>query len=303
MNAAPAIAAVVVSYRSGEVLPRCLDALRGAAPRRGVRPIVVDNASGDRSADMAASRIGESNVVRLPVNAGFAAGVNAGIRHAEDAAWIAVVNPDAVPAAGSLDALVEVLEARPRAALVGPRVVDARGREEQSVGRFPTLARERAHTWMLDRLLGLEGRRAPFPAETAPVDWVSGCAWLVRAAAARAVGPLDEGYFMYWEDVDWCRRIRDAGWEVLATPDVTVAHDRGRGSADTGSIPADGGAALVRYFEKFEPAVAPGEVRDLLRRGFALRLAWRRGRALLGDRASREVAKRYALALERLGDP
>ena len=98
--------------------------------------------------------------------------------------------------------------------------------------------RERSHALMLDRCLGLDGRSAEFPDHTAPVEWASGCAWLLRGEAVRSVGPLDEAYFMYFEDVDYCRRLRDAGWVVLATPDARVIHAHGRGSTDTPSVSA-----------------------------------------------------------------
>src|SRR5439155_5493628 len=115
-------------------------------------------------------------------------------------------------------------------------------------------ARERSHALMWDRCLGLDGRSAEFPDHTAPVEWASGCAWLLRGEAVRSVGSLDEAYFMYFEDVDYCRRLRDAGWEVLATPEARVIHALGQGSTGTPEVPADGGPALLHYFEKFHSA-------------------------------------------------
>lgn len=293
------IAVVVVSHQSAAVLAGCLDALPAAAPRRGVRVCVVDNASTDDSVAIASARLGESSVLRLGENRGFAAGVNAGLA-ALPGTWYAVLNPDTATPAGALDALADVLEANPRAGLAGPRVRARNGRPEASVGRFPSLTRERAHTWLLDRLLGFEGRLAPFPARTGPVDWVSGCAWMLRAEALRQVGPLDEGYFMYYEDVDYCRRLHDAGWEVLAVPEIAIVHGLGEGSSGSAAIPADGGPALLRYFEKFHAEVPVTRVRALLMRGWRLRLAWRRLRAALGDRRSARLARRYRIALDAL---
>jgi len=298
-RAAARIAAIVVTHESEEVLGPCLASLRGAAPAAGLAVLVVDNASRDASAALAARELGEAQVLRLAENRGFAAGVNAGLA-AVEAPWVAGLNPDTVLPEGALDRLAAVLESHPRAALVGPRVLDGGGGLEETVGRFPTLARERAHTWWLDRLLGIEGRRAPFPAATAVVDWVSGCAWLLRAAALRTAGPLDEGYFMYYEDVDYCRRLHDAGFEVLATPEVTLRHLRGHGSAASGLVAADGGASLVRYFRKFHPEVPRGAVRGLLLTGWRLRRVSRRLRAALGDGASRAVARRYERAIAEL---
>lgn len=291
--------AIVVAYESAGVLRECLETVGAAAPVRGVRRIVVDNASTDGSAELAVSLIGAANVVRNPGNLGFAAGVNAGLR-AGTGAWIAVINPDTCVPEGALDRLAEILERSPQAALVGPRVRHAAGTAEETVGRFPTLARERVHAFGLDRVLGLEGRRAPFPKATGPVDWVSGCAWLLRREAVESVGPLDEGYFMYYEDVDYCRRLHDAGWQVLATPDVEIEHAVGRGSRATGRLPVDGGAALVRYAGKFLPQGSAPEMRRVLTAGWRIRQTARRLLAGLGDRRSADLVSRYRLALEAL---
>jgi len=293
------IRVVVVTHDSASVIESCLLSLTAAAPRRGLEIVVVDNASTDGSADLAAARVGVAGVRRLPLNLGFAAGVNAGFAGFEGA-WFAVLNPDTVLPRGVLDVLTDALESCPRAGLVAPRVRDLSGGVERTVGRFPTLARERAHAMFLDRLGGLEGRHAPFPRHLAEVDWVSGCAWLLRAEALRSVGPLDEGYFMYVEDVDYCRRLRDAGWSVLALPEAEVLHARGGGSRASAALPADGGPALLRYFTKFHPDVVAEQVRVTLARGWRLRRLLHRVLGALGRRRSRVMAGRYALALAML---
>ena len=290
------ITAIVVTHRSEQVIAACLESLRKAAPARGVRIFVVDNASPDASAEIASAELGSANVLRLPENRGFAAGVNSGLRAAATP-WIAVINPDTRIPAGGLDRLVEQLETRSKAAIIGPRVRDLDGRSEPTVGRFPTVRREWAHAWLLDRLLGLEGRRGAFPHRTATVDWISGCAWVMRSKAVLDIGVLDEDYFMYYEDVDYCRRAWDRGWEVLATPDVEIEHAIGHGSAGTSELPADGGPALLRYFARHDPRVPVEVVRRLLLRGWRLRTLWRRVRVALGDRASAGVIRRYAAAI------
>ncbi len=298
-NDGSAITAIVVTYRSSAVIAECLERLQHAAPRRGVEVVVVDNSSADGTAELAERALGTGGrVVRRAVNGGYAAGVNAGIAAARTP-WIAVLNPDTrVPEAG-LDRLADLLESYPRAGLIAPRVRDGAGRPETTIGWFPTVARERAHSWLADRF-GLPGRMAPFPPTTARVEWASGCAWLLRRSAVEDVGPLDEGYFMYFEDVDYCRRLHDAGWDVMATPEVEIEHDIGGGSDGTVAVPADGGLALVRYFSKFHPDVPADSIRALLARGWRLRWLWRAARAALGDRVSARVAARYRLALARL---
>lgn len=292
------IAAIVVSYESSAVLERCLTALARSAPRRGVQPIVVDNASSDGSADLAERILGPGGVIRLNGNRGFAAGVNAGFA-ATDAHWLAVVNPDVEVPPGGLDALVDELERHPRAALAGPLTVDAEGVPERTVGHFPSPAREWAHSWLLDHV-GWPGRFAPLPATTRPVDWVSGCCWVLRGDAVREVGPLDESYFMYFEDVDYCRRLHDAGRDVLFVPSVRWMHGRGRGSRVTAALPADGGRAALRYFHKFHPSLPQARASAWLLRGWRLRMRWRLLRARLGDARSAEVARRYAVAINQV---
>jgi hypothetical protein len=149
------------------------------------------------------------------------------------------------------------------------------------------------------RFPGVEGRRAAAPSGCASVDWVSGCAWLLRAEAVREVGPLDETYFMYYEDVDFCHRLHQAQWDVIACSEPVVFHTVGRGSSATSAIPADGGVAPLHYFEKFTDPAATRAARRWLRLGWGLRLAWRTGRVALGHAASRREAQRYRLALER----
>jgi N-acetylglucosaminyl-diphospho-decaprenol L-rhamnosyltransferase len=293
-------AVVVVTYQSASVLLACIEALAHAAPAHGLDIWVADNNSSDGSADLAEERLGRAHVLRLSSNHGFAAGVNAGLS-ASRAPWIAVLNPDTLVPAGAIDDLIDVMIEHPKAGLVAPLVRDGKGRIESTIGHFPSVAGERAHAFMLDRLLGLEGRHMPFPSRTAPVEWVSGCAWLLRAAAVERVGPLDERYFMYYEDVDYCRRMKDLGWDVLATPNVEFMHSIGGGSSETPRIPADGGTALLQYFAKFHPEIPPSRVRAPLVLGWRLRRLWRRTRAQLGDRRSERAAARYALAIASVG--
>jgi GT2 family glycosyltransferase len=292
------IGVVVVCYQSAAVLESCLASLEGAAPHRGVTIRVVDNASSDSSVAIATARLGAGAVIAQGANRGFAAGVNAGLAVLETP-YVAVVNPDVRVPAGALDALADRMDSRPRTGLIAPRVVGEDDRVERTAGRFPTVARERAHALGLDRFPGIEGRRVSPRTGCAGVDWVSGCAWLLRLQAVREVGPLDEAYFMYYEDVDYCHRLRGAHWDVVACSEPSVIHAIGRGSSATSTIPADGGVAPIHYFQKFTDPVATRAARRWLRLGWSLRLAWRTLRVTFGHAASRREALRYRLALER----
>lgn len=291
------IVAVVVTYESAGVLRECLESLHGAAPRRGLRVIVVDNASGDESAAVAGELLGDAAVVRRSANGGFAAGVNE-VLAGFSGEYLAVINPDLVVPAGALDALADALDADPRIGLVGPRVVDPSGRAEDTTGWFPTLEREISHSWHLDRLLAREGRRRPLPAAGGPVEWLSGCAWLLRGSAIREIGPLDEEYFLYFEDVDYCRRLQDAGWKVVADTRVTVTHAGGQGSTRSATVAADlAGRPVLHFFAKFRPETPPARVLAALRAGWRIRLVYHACRGWLGDPRGAERAERYRLAL------
>lgn len=294
------ISVVIVTFESAHVLERCLSALPGASTRHDLDVWVVDNGSTDNSAAVAARHVPNGHVVCLTENRGFAAGVNAGLARATGEA-IAVINPDAAPERGSLDVLMDLLDVSPRAGLVAPLVVTTGGTPETSVGHFPTAERERNHALWLDRLAGLQGRTCPFPPETGSVDWASACAWLLRADAVKAVGPLDERFFMYFDDVDYCRRIRAAGWDILATRRARIRHDAGHGSTRTPSLPAEGGLSAAVYFNTHMPAGEAAAARRWLIRGWRLRAAAHQIAAWLGRPAGSQRAERYrqSLALAR----
>jgi GT2 family glycosyltransferase len=293
------IAVVVVSFESGLVLERCLASLAAGASRRGFEVWVVDNASRDESVAIASRHVPADRLLRLPRNRGFAAGVNAALARI-GGPWIAVLNPDTVVLPGALDRLVDLLEASPRAGLIAPRVVRPCGGHERSVGRFPTPRRERNHAMRLD-WIGAQGRTCRFPARTAPVDWASACAWLLRGDAVRDVGPLDEGFFMYFDDVDYCARLSAAGWQVMATPDAQVVHAGARGSRETPALPAEGGRAPLRYFAKHLSDADRRRAQRWLLRGWRLRALAHGVWGSLGHEVSSLAAARFRLALDEVG--
>jgi hypothetical protein len=227
----PTLDIVVVSFNAREDLARCLTSLRDSPPGLGRRVIVVDNASTDGSPQVVAREFPDTHLITLPENIGFARANNVGIR-AGRGDLVLLLNSDTVVPPGALDRLADVLQARPTAAAAGPRLVDAHGRAELSFGRMispwnelrqKTLQRLSAHgpgplRDVVERLTS----RARL------VDWVSGACLLVWRADALAVGLLDERYFMYAEDVDFCAALRARGREILFTPQAQVVHLRGR---------------------------------------------------------------------------
>jgi N-acetylglucosaminyl-diphospho-decaprenol L-rhamnosyltransferase len=251
---------IIVSFNARADLERCLDSLGDHPPGVPHEVIVVDNGSSDGSAD-AARRHAGVQVMAMAGNRGFAAANNAGIR-ASTGASLLLLNSDTVVPGGAIDRLLAALGRHPDAAAAGPRLVDAHGRAELSFGRmigpFTEWRRQRLmrrHARLDAAALALIDamtRREQFP------DWVSGACLLVRRADAEAVGLLDERFFMYTEDVDFCAALRARGRRILFTPEAEVVHLRGRSVA---SAPAATRAAYRRshlaFYEKHHPAFAP----------------------------------------------
>lgn len=255
------LSVVIVTYNSIDHIGACLDALARHPPRVDHEVVVVDNASPDGTAAAVRRRWPAIRVIDAGGNVGFARGSNIGIRQT-DGTLVLLLNPDAAVRRGAVDALVAVLEATPDAAASGPRLVDERGRPELSFGRMiGPLAELRQKALVrgsqrgLPFVRGYVDRLTRRPQE---VDWVSGACLLVRRADAEAVGLLDERYFMYAEDVDFCAAIRARGRKVLFTPAAEVVHVRGRSAA---SIPAVTEAAYRRsqlaFYAKHHPGWVP----------------------------------------------
>jgi len=222
---------VIVCFNARDDLERCLGSLADAPPVIAHEIVLVDNGSTDGGPAAAAARWPALRVVTMPENAGFAAGCNVGIRAARGD-LILLLNSDTIPPEGAVDRLAESLRGRPDVGVVGPRLVDAAGRPELSFGRMIGPLRELARKRLLSayaRNAGWAVRRVErLTAEEGHPDWVSGACLMVRRADAVAAGLLDERFFMYTEDVDFCAAIRALGRRVLFTPDVEVVHLRGR---------------------------------------------------------------------------
>jgi hypothetical protein len=255
-----ALSIIIVSFNARDDLARCLESLHDPAPTLSHEIIVVDNHSTDASVQ-AAKRWSDVTVIEAGDNFGFAHANNVGIR-ASAAPLLLLLNSDTIVPARAIDDLVRVLERHPEVAVVGPRLVDARGRAELSFGRMMGPLNE------LRQKLLFWGNTRPVPAiarlverwtrrEQTP-DWVSGACLLVRRADAERAGLLDERYFMYSEDVDFCAAIRAGGRGILFTPEVEVVHLRGRSAA---SAPIATRAAYRRsqlaFYEKHHPRFVP----------------------------------------------
>jgi len=230
------LAVVIIHYNTSGDLDRCLASLNAYPASAGGRVVVVDNASQDEGLADVHRRYPDCEWIFNSENEGYAKGCNRGLA-AVDAEYYLVLNPDVVVQPGALDRLLEFADAHPRAGIVGPQLLNEDGSIQHSCRRFYTF-----RTLLLRRTI--LGRIFP-DSETVrrhlmqdfdhrqdrPVDWILGGCLLARGSAVARTGPMDERFFLYFEDVDWCFRMWRAGFEVLYTPDARFVHRHRRASA------------------------------------------------------------------------
>ena len=238
---------VVVNYRTAGITAECLRALAPeVAALPGCRVTVVEGGSGDGSAEKLAAAIraggwsGWCELLTLGENRGFAAGNNAAIRPLlagpSPPDFMLLLNPDTVPQPGAVRALVDFLVANPAVGIAGSRLEDPDGTPQRSAFRFPSTAGEfegAACSGPVSRLLGRWVVAPPVRGEAHRADWVAGASMIVRRAVFKSIGLLDEGYFLYYEETDFCLRARRAGWPCWYLPASRVVHLVGQSSGVT----------------------------------------------------------------------
>ena len=218
---------VIVSYRCEGLLRDCLGSLRDHPPTAPMRVHVVDNASGDGTAEMVRREFPQVKLTVNEDNLGFSAANNVGIA-AGEAAYVLILNPDTRVTPGALDSLLAVMEQRPEVGMAGPRLeLDDGSFDHASRRGFPTPLGALGHFTGLGRRDSAPGALSQYRApevESGPVDAINGAFMLIRRAALEQVGTFDERYWMYMEDLDLCYRFAQAGWTTWYEPSVTVIH-------------------------------------------------------------------------------
>ncbi|MCP4572416.1 MAG: glycosyltransferase [bacterium] len=230
------LAVVIVHYNTSDDLARCLESLNAYGPPDDFRIVVVDNASRDEGLAEVHRRFPDCEWIFNADNQGYSRGCNRGLA-AVEAEYYLLLNPDVVVKPGALARLLEFADAHPRAGIIGPQLLNEDGTIQHSCRRFYTF-------WTLVLRRTFLGRLFPdsrpvrrhlmqdFDHRSArPVDWLLGGCLLVRRSAVDRTGPMDERFFLYFEDVDWCYRMWRAGCEVLYTPDARFVHRHRRSSA------------------------------------------------------------------------
>jgi len=263
-------AIIIVSFNSGACLTRCLESIEAHAPAAHV--IVIDNASTDGSTSGTAFRRAGVTVQANPRNVGFARAVNQGLA-ATSRDLVMVLNPDCYLLPGAADCLEEELRRYPECAIAGPKILNDDGSVQGSARGDPTLFTGFfGRTTLLTRLFP-NSRLARRNVRTEPervtsgesfaVDWVSGACMLARREALISVGGFDERYFLYWEDADLCRRLRDKGHSTRYVPSCTVVHSGGVSTRGARTL------AITAFHESAYTYYATHVARTLAGRGLA----------------------------------
>jgi GT2 family glycosyltransferase len=228
------LSVVIVNYQSYDELRTCLASLQRASGEPSV--IVVDHASNEIAADAMSRDFPDVHLLRVAGNEGFAAGVNRGAREARGP-FILLLNPDCVVEPSACATLADWMRAHPDVGAAGPRIHNADGTVQATARRFPDLTTGIAgrSSWLTRLLPGNPLSRRNLPGRdngTDPieVDWVSGACLIARRDAFDAIGGMDEGFFLYWEDADFCRRLNEAGWRTMYLPAASATHVGGRSS-------------------------------------------------------------------------
>ncbi len=313
----PDLAVVIVSWNVRELLADCLHALLDDLAQSKLEAVVwvVDNGSTDGSPEMVALAFPAVRLITSEENLGFAAGNNLALRailthHASRfTRYVWLLNPDTEVQAGATAALVSALDANPRVGVAGAKLLYPDGSLQQSAFRFPGLLQLAFDLFPIPARFyetSLNGRyprrlyegQAPFP-----VDHPLGAAMMVRAQTIAEVGLLDEGFWMYCEEIDWCWRMRQAGWRAYCVPAAQVVHHAGR---STEQVRVASFAALwrsrLRLYDKHYPPSRRRLARWLLRLGMRwqmhqARVAHRRGEIDSVELAARLQACQTLLTL------
>lgn len=254
-----------------------------------VETIVVDNGSIDASVEMVREDFLDVHLIANENNRGFPAANNQGIAVAEGR-YVLLLNPDTEVVGDALATLVTFADAHPDVAIVGPQLLNPDGTVQSSRRRLPTLLTAVFEsTWLepwAPRRLLEHYRVSDQPDDVIQdVDWITGAAMLARREAIEEVGLLDEGFFMYSEELDWCKRFLEAGWRVVYLPAAQIIHHVGKSSEQVvAARHIYFQTSKVRYFRKHQSPLAAGILRWVLLTNYTWQLGLEAAKWLVGHR-------------------
>ncbi|MEA3397137.1 MAG: glycosyltransferase family 2 protein [Chloroflexota bacterium] len=301
----PTLSVIIVSWNVRELLRRALASLYASwGDRPGLEIIVVDNDSDDDSVAMLRAEFPQVQVIANSDNRGFTVGNNQGLTCAHGD-FLLLLNPDTEVEGEALWQLLDYANNHPRVGMLGPRLLNPDGSTQSSRRRFPTLPVLFLESTWLQGLLPRRVLRSYYAQEhpdaaVQTVDWITGAAMLTRREVVAQVGGLDEGFFMYSEELDWCRRIKEAGWKIVYYPEARIVHHEGKSSEQV--VPARHSyfqSSKVYYTRKYHGRLVSESLRWWLLAQYVWQLGVEGAKWLLGNRrtlrAERLAAYRQVL--------
>lgn len=251
------VSIIVVSWNAKEFLRQCLQSIYETIHSVTYEIIVVDNDSSDGSPEMVKKEFPRVKLICTGDNFGFAKGNNIGINHS-NGKYLFLINSDVEVKRGCINRMVSFMDKHPEIGLLGPKVQYPDVTLQPSCKSFPTLWNTACYALALDAILPRSKLFSSYLMrywrhdKVRPIDVIAGCCWMVRREAVNEVGLLDEEFFMYGEDIDWCRRFWMAGWQVVFFPYAEVIHYGGASSSNASiRFYIEMLRANIQYFKKY----------------------------------------------------
>ena len=255
---------VIVNRNGREYLPGCLESLRDCGRGRDWETIVVDNASEDGSPDIVAKRFPEVRLLPAGGNLGFGRANNLALTKTR-VPWVLFLNPDTKVFEGAIDTLLAAMRSRPEAGACGPRLIQGDGTYQVSFGGRIGFLRE---LWQKGVLNPYYRKRLGRARRTRAVGWASGACLLTRREAVDQAGGFDEEFFLYFEDIDLCRRMALRGWRILFVSEARVSHEGGAATRQFAPSRYEYRRSQLLYYRKHNGPVARLLLRTYLRLNF-----------------------------------
>jgi GT2 family glycosyltransferase len=242
---------IIVNWNTKDLLLQCLESVYQTIKRVEMEVFVVDNGSMDGSIAAAKGRFPEVKFIQNEINLGFARANNQALSLAEGR-YLLLLNPDTQVKKGAMERLISFMDAHPEAGGAGAQLLNSDGSRQNSIANFPSLATELLNKsllrWFFPSVFPGKERNYPEPIE---VDSVIGACMVVKRDAIEPVGLLDEGYFLFLEETDWCYRMRRTGWKIYHVPQAEIYHFQGKGvEMEKKKARVEYYRSLYRFFKK-----------------------------------------------------
>lgn len=296
---------IIVSWNVRELLRRCLSSVTGHRSQVAgletcdlrLETIVVDNASSDGTVAMLRAEFPDVRVIANSENVGFTRGNNQALAVAQGR-YLFLLNPDTELRPGALQMLMDYMDAHPRVGIIGPQLFYADGSLQSSRRRFPTLATAffestKLQQWFpRSRILTRYYMLDTSDDATQEVDWIVGAAMFVRRQVYEQIGGFDEGFFMYSEELDWCYRAKQAGWQIVYLPTAQIVHHQGKSSEQVvAARDIHFHSSKIRFFRKYRGTLVAEILRAFLLVMFACQIAEESAKWLVGHKRALRAAR------------